>query len=73
MLLYLGIGGLLVAILLVGITGGLAIWAKRLGSLISLHHHLAGGTNDEDDSKKGAVRKSRRLISSERQNRQRDT
>ena len=70
MQLYLGIGGLL---LLAAVIGALAIWARRLGSLISLHHHLAGGTNDEDDSKKGAVRKSRRLISSERQNRQRDT
>ena len=71
MQLYLGLGGLLVVILFAAI--GLAIWARRLGSLISLHHHLAGGTNDEDDSKKGAVRKSRRLISPERRNRQRDT
>jgi hypothetical protein len=72
MLLYLGIGGLLVAILLVGITGGLAIWAKRLGSLISLHHHLAGGTNNKDGPKRDTFRTSRRLIRPERQNQQRD-
>jgi len=73
MQLYLAIGAFLVVILFAGVVGAFAIFARRLGSLISLHHHLAGGTNDEDDSKKGAVRKSRRLISSERQNRQRDT
>lgn len=71
MLLYLRIGALLVAILLAGILGGLAIWARRLGSLISLHHHLAGGANNSDGPKRGTFRKSRR-ISVERQNRQQD-
>lgn len=69
MLLYLGIGALLVGILLIGI--GLAIWTRRLGSLISLHHHLAGGASNKDGPKRGAFRKSRR-ISAERQNRQQD-
>ena len=72
MLHYLGIGGLLVAVLLLAIIGGLAIWTRRLGSLISLHHHLAGGTDNKDDQKRGAFRKSRRLICPERQNQQRD-
>lgn len=70
MQLYLGLGGLLVVILFAAI--GLAIWARRLGSLISLHHYLAAGTNNKDDPKSSAVRKSRRMISTERQNRQRD-
>ena len=72
MLLYLGIGGLLVAILLLAIMGGLAIWARHLGSLISLHHHLAGGANNKDGPKRGTFRKSRHLIRPERQNQQRD-
>jgi hypothetical protein len=66
MLLYLGIGALLVAVLVAGILGGLAIWAKRLGSLISLHHHLAGGTNNKDGPEKCASRKSRRTPQSDR-------
>jgi hypothetical protein len=72
MLLYLAIGGFLVVILFAGVMGALAIWARRLGSLISLHHHLAGGTNNKDDPKRGALRKSRRRISPERRNRLRD-
>ena len=71
MMLYFGVGALLVAILLAGILGGLAIWARRLGSLISLHHHLAGGANNKDGPKRGAFRKSRR-ISAEHQDRQQD-
>jgi hypothetical protein len=70
MQLYLGLGGLLVVILFAAV--GLAIWARRLGLLISLHHYLAAGANNNDDPNGGAVRKSRRMISTERQNRQRD-
>jgi hypothetical protein len=69
MQLYLGIGGLL---LLAAVMGALAIWARRLGSLISLHHHLAGGTNNKDGPKRDTFRTSRRLIRPERQNQQRD-
>jgi hypothetical protein len=71
MQLYLGLGGLLVVILFAAV--GLAIWARRLGSLISLHHYLAAGTNNTNDPKSGAARKSRHMISPERQNRQRDS
>jgi hypothetical protein len=66
MLLYLGIGALLVVILVAGILGGLTIWAKRLGSLISLHHHLAGGTNNKDGPAEGVSRKSGRTPQSDR-------
>jgi hypothetical protein len=72
MQLYLAIGGFLVVILFAGVMGGLAIWARRLGSLISLHHHLAAGTSNKDEPERGAFRKLRRLISPERRNRQRD-
>jgi hypothetical protein len=54
MQLYLGIGGLL---LFAGVMGALAIWARRLGSLISLHHHLAGGTNNKGDPKRSASKR----------------
>jgi hypothetical protein len=68
---YLAIGGFLVVVLFTGVIG-LAIVARRLGSLISLHHHLAGGTNNKDAPKKGASGKPRRLTSPARRNRQRD-
>jgi hypothetical protein len=70
MQVYLAIGGFLVVVLVTGVIG-LAIVARRLGSLISLHHHLAGGANNSDGPKRGTFRKSRR-ISVERQNRQQD-
>jgi hypothetical protein len=72
MQLCLAIGGFLVVVLFAGVLGGLAIVARRLGSLISLHHHLAGGTNNKDAPKKGASGKPRRLTSPARRNRQRD-
>jgi hypothetical protein len=72
MLLYLGIGALFVIILFAAVMGGLAIWTRRLGSLISLHHHLAGGTNNKDVPKKGASGKSRRPTPLARRNRRRD-
>ena len=34
----------IVLMLAIGVTGGLAIWAQRLGQLIPLHHHLATPT-----------------------------
>lgn len=68
---YLAIGGFLVVVLVTGVIG-LAIVARRLGSLISLHHHLADGTSNKDEPERGAFRKLRRLISPERRNRQRD-
>ena len=49
MQLYLAIGGFLVVILFAGVMAGFAIWARRLCSLISLHHHLANGTNNKDE------------------------
>jgi hypothetical protein len=67
--LYLAIGAILVAALFAAVAGGFAIWASRLGSLISLHHHLARGTNDNDDPKRGVFRTSRRLISRKRRSR----
>jgi len=68
---YLAIGGFLVVVLVTGVIG-LAIVARRLGSLISLHHHLAGGTNNKDAPKKDASGKSPRLTSPARRKRQRD-
>lgn len=72
MQLYLAIGGFLGVVLVAGVMAGFAIWARRLGSLISLHHHLADGTSNKDEPERGAFRKLRRLISPERRNRQRD-
>jgi len=72
MQLYLAIGAFLVVILFAGVVGAFAIFARRLGSLISLHHDLAAGANNNDEPERGAFRKSRRLIFSERRNRQRD-
>jgi hypothetical protein len=36
----------IILILIAGAAVGLAIWAQRLGRLISLHHHLAAGDRD---------------------------
>jgi hypothetical protein len=36
----------IVLMLIAGAAVGLAIWAQRLGRLISLHHHLAAGDRD---------------------------
>ena len=35
-----------ILMLAAGFAVGLAIWAQRLGGLISLHHHLAAGDRD---------------------------
>ena len=40
----------IVLILAAGVAVGLAIWAQRLGGLISLHHHLAAGDRDGQKS-----------------------
>lgn len=38
----------IVFVLAAGVTIGLAIWAQRLGWLISLHHRVAGSARNED-------------------------
>jgi len=48
--LTLAVPGIII-MLAAGILVGLAIGARRLGWLISLHHHLAGGTSDKDRNK----------------------
>jgi len=39
----------IILMLVVGVAGGLAIWAQRLRVLIPLHHHLATPTAKTDD------------------------
>jgi hypothetical protein len=45
--LTLAVPGIIIMIA-AGVLVGLAIWAQRLGWLISLHHHLAGGASNKD-------------------------
>jgi hypothetical protein len=40
----------IILMLAASILVGLAIWAQRLGGLISLHHHLAAGDRDGQQS-----------------------
>jgi hypothetical protein len=40
----------IILMLAASILVGLAIWAQRLGGLISLHHHLAAGDRDKQQS-----------------------
>jgi hypothetical protein len=40
----------IVLMLTAGVAAGLAIWAQRLGGLISLHHHLAAGDRNGQKS-----------------------
>jgi hypothetical protein len=48
--------------LVVGVAGGLAIWAQRLRVLIPLHHHLATPTakTGDHESKAKPRRRTRR-------------